>query len=98
MKATCTWGDCVDVSLTLDGTSLVLFHEPKNLERWMHGEVTGGHICLTSQQAKDLAGQLMMAALQADELEQQCKDHDDLEETVMSKKSLEKELTADAYL
>lgn len=69
MEAECAWGECVDVILALNGTSIQLYEEPTNKEQWVHGEVRQGSICMTRATARKLAEQLCSAADQADELE-----------------------------
>lgn len=76
MKASCAWGDCVDVLVSLDGTNLMLYEEPKDFVRYMHGVVTKGSFQLTIAEARLFAYALLDAAMQSEELEQQCRDHD----------------------
>ena len=76
MKAECTWGDGPDVTLSLDGTKMVLRVDPAELDKWVHGTVAGGQADLTSEQARDLARQLIKAADEADRLDEVAEEHD----------------------
>jgi len=69
MKATCTWGDGPDVMLSLGGHTMVLHEDPRDKDAWVHGTISDGSADLTADEARELASQLLMAADQADHLE-----------------------------
>jgi len=75
MKAECTWGDGPDVMLSLSGSELFLLEEtyshnpPRGTS--MYGHVSQGQVCLTIEEAKKLAEDLLMAAQQAENYEDQ---------------------------
>jgi hypothetical protein len=77
IEVDCTWGDGPAVLLSLNGKNMVLHEELQKSGRWVHGSVTQGSACLTADEALALASQLQLKALQAKELDQQCKDHDE---------------------
>ena len=81
MKAECTWGDGPDVLVSLEGTVIVPYHEPK--EKWdgkivkegpakgkfAHGIITEGSFDLTADESLELAHELRIAAERAKELD-----------------------------
>jgi len=77
IKAECTWGDGPDVTLSLEGKSIVLCEDPQSLDKWTHGVVTNGLVDLTADEALRLASRLTMAAHEAKRLDQVGKDHDE---------------------
>lgn len=76
MKVSCTWGDGPDIVLDLSGSTLILFEDPINKDKWKNGTVSNGNMDLTAQEAKQLAQDLLMAAQEVEELEKICLDHD----------------------
>lgn len=75
MKATCTWGDRLDVLVSLNGIPAVLHQNPLK-ESWTFGMVGRTSIGLTKDEALKLAGELTIAAHQVDELKTVAKDYD----------------------
>jgi hypothetical protein len=75
MKAECTWGDGPDVLLILDGTDVMLYHDPVDLDRSTHGTVREGSACLTVDEARALAHQLLEASRQAEQLDKEFAHH-----------------------
>lgn len=69
MKAICAWGFGADVLVEIDGTTVVLYEEPANKDRYRHGSVTRGSLDLTADEAEDLANQLQLAAKAARDLD-----------------------------
>ncbi len=61
MKATCTWGDGPDVLVVLEGSHLMLYHDPVDKERAKHGYCSEGSVELTADEAESLAKQLLAA-------------------------------------
>jgi hypothetical protein len=68
IKAECTWGDGPDVLLIDDGEPCMLYEAPTKLNEAKYGYVEKWSMYLSSDQAKKLANELIMAAARADEL------------------------------
>lgn len=68
MKAECTWGQGPDVLVTLDGTGVLCYEDPHSKNKCTHGIVNQGSLDLTIKEARILAASLIMAANQAEEL------------------------------
>ncbi len=75
MKAECTWGDGPDVLVILEGTKVMLYEDPIDMDRSVHGYTTQGSFCLTVKEALTLAGSLYVAAGQAMELDNSYRDY-----------------------
>jgi hypothetical protein len=69
IDATCGWGEGMDVLLTNKGMWYMLYDEPSNKDRAMHGFSKSGSFELTKEQARQLAQDLIMAANTCDELD-----------------------------
>ena len=67
MKAVCNWGEGPDVLLALEGTPLMLYEAPVDLNKAVHGYVSQGSICLTEDEAERLGNELLMMAKKARE-------------------------------
>jgi hypothetical protein len=76
VKASCTWGEGEDVLVTLEGHNFMLYENPKNYHRAVHGIVEVGSFFLTAKEAKELAIDLMLAAKNAEELDELSKGKD----------------------
>jgi len=74
MRAVCTWGEGPDVLLVLDGSEVMLYHEPYHHKPprgdSVHGYVSDGSACLTASEALKLAYQLVEAVGMCKELEE----------------------------
>ena len=70
LKATCTWGDGPDVLLVNEGKLYMLYDDPSIKDKAIHGYSLNGSICLTKEEAYKLANDLIMAAKNAEELEE----------------------------
>lgn len=68
MKAVCAWGEGPDVLLVLEGTPVMLYENPVDLDRAVHGYVRQGSIELTADEAEQLADELLLRVKQAREL------------------------------
>jgi hypothetical protein len=68
IKAECTCGDGPDVLLIDDGEPCMLYEAPTKLNKAKYGYVERCSTCLSSDEAKKLANELLMAANRADEL------------------------------
>lgn len=81
MKAECTWGEGGDILVSLDGTSMALHEAPSNPEpprgKFTHGSVTQGSLFLTTDEAAELAIQILAVVDQTKRLKNQCKQHDE---------------------
>lgn len=75
MRATCCWGEGIDVLLVNDGNFYMLYDEPSHKDRCTHGISKEGSIELTRTQARKLANSLMKAADYCDELDKSYKDY-----------------------
>jgi len=79
MKAVCTWGDGSDVTLTLEGTSLMLYEHPSQPpppQAWStYGYVYSGSIELTAKEAQELGESLILAAGKAFAWNKDCKNN-----------------------
>lgn len=76
VKASCTWGDGPDVTVSLDGTNFILYEDPINTDRWLHGTVEYGSFDLTAEEARRLANQLIQAAVDAECLDMEVRNYD----------------------
>ena len=83
-KATCTWGDGPDVLLSIEDDNFMLYEDPKHNKPPQgdpaHGFVTKGSMCLTADEALELAAELEAAANNAKDLDNLCEEHDKMEE------------------
>ena len=58
----------------------MLYKDPHNLDRAVHGYSSEGSVDLTAAEARALGGDLLMAAARAEELDRLCAEHDKEEE------------------
>lgn len=61
IKASCTWGEGPDVMLVFEDKPFILYENPIDKERWVHGVVNKGSADLTADEAENLANQLKEA-------------------------------------
>jgi hypothetical protein len=60
MKAVSAW-ESNEIILDIDGNKTILYQDPEELDRWVHGTVTKGSISLSLEEAKKLLGHLQSA-------------------------------------
>lgn len=77
VKVSCTWGDGPDVMVTFNNEVFILYENPHHLKNWSHGIVKKGSFDLTAEQARALAGDLLMAANSAEALDAQLEAYED---------------------
>jgi len=75
MRAECTWGEGPDVLVILEGTRVMLYENPIDLNRATHGYVREGSFDLTIEEALVLAASLIVAAKTAIELDDSYQDY-----------------------
>lgn len=80
MKALCTWGEGPDVLVEIDGTPILCYENPTDLNRYTHGIIREGSFYLTVEEAKKLVGSLLMAISQTEELYQSYENYVEVEE------------------
>ena len=77
-KAVCMWGDGPAVLMGLEGQEMVLLEKPTvEGSGFLYGKISKGCLDFTTNEARQLAFELINAANEADSLEQVGKDHDD---------------------
>jgi hypothetical protein len=75
VTASCTWGEGPDVLLINQGAEYMLYKDPHGFKHGVHGFSSEGSVHLTAAEAKALAGDLLMAAGQAEGLDKSYEDY-----------------------
>lgn len=58
----CTWGDGPDVMVTFKDKPFILYEDPGDKEKWVHGSVRKGSFDLTADEATRLGYKLIGVA------------------------------------